>query len=45
MGIGKVLIIYHSEHHGNTKKIAEAMASVLNAYLLPSHGQIEDISN
>jgi flavodoxin len=27
----KVLIIYHSEHHGNTKKIAEAMAEKVSA--------------
>lgn len=27
----KVLIIYHSEHHGNTKKIAKAMAEKINA--------------
>jgi flavodoxin len=27
----KVLIIYHSEHHGNTKKIAESMAEKINA--------------
>jgi flavodoxin len=27
----KVLIIYHSEHHGNTKKIAEAIADKINA--------------
>lgn len=27
----KVLIIYHSEHHGNTKKIAESMANKINA--------------
>lgn len=27
----KTLIVYHSEHHMNTKKIAEVIASVLNA--------------
>jgi len=26
-----VLTIYHSEHHGNTKKIAKAMAEKINA--------------
>jgi len=30
----KVLIIYHSEHHGNTKKIAKAMAEKINADIL-----------
>jgi flavodoxin len=30
----KVLIIYHSEHHGNTKKIAEAMAEKISADIL-----------
>jgi len=29
-----VLIIYHSEHHGNTKKIAKAMAEKINADIL-----------
>lgn len=30
----KVLIIYHSEHHGNTEKIAKAMAESQNATIL-----------
>ncbi len=30
----KVLIIYHSEHHGNTKKIAKAMGEKINADVL-----------
>jgi flavodoxin len=30
----KVLIIYHSEHHGNTKKIAKVMAEKINADIL-----------
>jgi len=30
----KTLIVYYSEHHGNTKKVARAMAEVLNAELL-----------
>jgi len=30
----KVLIIYHSEHHGNTKKIAKAMAEKVSADIL-----------
>ncbi|HAJ94678.1 MAG TPA: flavodoxin [Actinobacteria bacterium] len=30
----KVLIIYHSEHHGNTQKIAKAMAEKINADVL-----------
>jgi len=29
-----VLVIYHSEHHGNTKKIAKAMAEKINADIL-----------
>lgn len=29
-----MLIIYHSEHHGNTKKIAKAMAEKINADIL-----------
>jgi len=29
-----VLIIYHSEHHGNTKKIAKAMAEKVGADIL-----------
>jgi flavodoxin len=29
-----VLIIYHSEHHGNTKKIAKAMAEKINVDIL-----------
>ena len=30
----KVLIIYHSEHHGNTQKIAKAMGDKINADVL-----------
>jgi len=30
----KVLIIYHSEHHGNTKKIAKVMAEKVGADIL-----------
>lgn len=30
----KTLIIYHSEHHGNTEKIAKAMAKKINATVL-----------
>ena len=30
----KVAIIYHSEHHGNTKKIAKAMAEKVGADIL-----------
>ena len=30
----KIVIIYASVHHGNTKKIAEAMASVISADLI-----------
>lgn len=30
----KVLIIYHSEHHGNTQKIAKAMAEKVGADIL-----------
>ena len=29
----KALVIYESVHHGNTKKIAEAIAAVLDAKL------------
>ena len=32
----KALIICWSEHHGNTKKIADAMASVLHSEVIPS---------
>jgi flavodoxin len=30
------LIIYHSEHHGNTEKVAQTIASALNAELVRS---------
>ena len=33
----KSLILYHSEHHGNTKKVALEIAKVLNADLISSH--------
>jgi flavodoxin len=39
----KVLIIYHSEHHGNTEKIAKAISSALDAKLIKS--QNIDIDN
>ena len=40
----KVLIIYQSVHHNNTKKIAEAMAEVLNAEIKkPSEVVIEEL--
>ena len=41
----KTLIIYHSEHHGNTEKIAKVISAVLNAELLKSQSaSIDDIS-
>jgi len=41
----KTLIIYISMHHGNTEKIARAMAEVLNAKLLkPSEVDIDELS-
>ncbi|KPJ82164.1 MAG: hypothetical protein AMS17_19100 [Spirochaetes bacterium DG_61] len=39
----KVLIIYHSEHHGNTEKIAKVISSALDAELIKS--QNIDIDN
>jgi len=40
----KVLIIYQSVHHNNTKKIAEAMAEVLGAEIKkPSEVDIEEV--
>ena len=30
----KILILYHSEHHGNTEKIARAMAEKVDAVIL-----------
>lgn len=33
MRIMKVLIVYHSEHHGNTKKLVEAIAQKGNVTL------------
>ena len=32
----RTLIVYHSEHHGNTEKIARAIAPILDAELLKS---------
>jgi len=32
----KTLIIYYSEHHGNTEKVAKAMAETVNAVLVRS---------
>ena len=41
-----VLIIYQSVHHGNTQKIAQAMAEVLDADIRkPSEVVIEEIKN
>ncbi len=41
----KTLIIYISMHHGNTEKIARAMAEVLNAKLLkPSEIDVDELS-
>ena len=34
----KILIIYHSEHHGNTKKIAEAMAEKAGSDIFRAEG-------
>ena len=39
--MAKVLIIYMSIHHGNTKKVAERMAGVLGAEMLRP-GEIKD---
>ncbi len=40
----RILIIYHSEHHGNTKKIAEAIAGASGATILKAENTIpEDI--
>ena len=45
LNIMKVLIIYISIHYGNTKKIAEAMAEVLNAELVkPSEIKSDTLS-
>jgi len=42
----KTLIIYHSEHHGNTEKIARIISTVLNAELLrPQNKDIVGIDN
>jgi len=44
MSQNKVLIICQSTHHGNTKKIAEAMAEVLDAEIKkPSEVVIEEV--
>jgi len=32
----KTLVLYHSEHHGNTKKIADVIAKTLGAEMLPA---------
>ncbi|MBN2323184.1 MAG: flavodoxin [Spirochaetes bacterium] len=34
----KTLILYHSEHHGNTKKIADVIAKTLGAETVPASG-------
>jgi flavodoxin len=34
----KTLILYHSEHHGNTKKIAEVIGKTLGAEPVPASG-------
>ncbi len=39
----KTLVIYHSEHHGNTEKIAKTISTALNTELLRS--QNIDIDN
>ena len=42
----KVLIIYHSEHHQNTEKIARAMAAKIGADLKEAREvRAEDINN
>jgi flavodoxin len=42
----RTLIICQSIHHGNTKKVAEAMAKVLDAEVkLPSEVKVEDLAN
>jgi len=40
----KTLIIYHSEHHGNTKEVAEVIAEVLDADLFPSNQKIDSLN-
>ena len=41
----KTLIIYHSEHHGNTEKVARAISKVFNADLLTSSdADIDEVS-
>ena len=39
----RTLIIYHSEHHGNTKKVAKEIAKTLDADLTPSSTPIKNI--
>ena len=39
----KSLIICHSEHHGNTKKIAKEIASILNSELISSYIQVNNL--
>jgi flavodoxin len=42
----KVLIIYHSEHHQNTEKIARTMAAKIEAELIEAKDvNTEDINN
>ena len=42
----KVLIIYHSEHHQNTEKVARAMATKIEAnFKEVKHVNTEDINN
>ncbi|MGZ5511487.1 MAG: flavodoxin domain-containing protein, partial [Nitrososphaeraceae archaeon] len=42
----KVLIIYHSEHHQNTEKIARTMATKIESELKEAKDvNIEDINN
>jgi len=39
------LLIYHSEHHGNTEKVAQVIASALNAKLVSSRDiDFDDVS-
>jgi flavodoxin len=42
----KILIIFHSEHHGNTEKIARAMAKKIDAFALKAEdADSKDIDN
>lgn len=41
----KVLIIYHSEHHGNTEKVAKAMGGAVGANIIKSEDYNLDNEN